>query len=52
MSVLDLQELPLFGRDDAQMVLPGNDAMVIPNPDSNLSLVQCGNNSTLSIVAC
>ena len=49
MSVFDLQELPLFERDDDQTGLPGNDAMVIPTP-SNVS-VGCGN-SVLSLVLC
>jgi hypothetical protein len=40
MSVFELQEMPLLGRDDEQTVLPGNDAMAIPVP-SNLSLVFC-----------
>ena len=30
MSIFDLQELPLSGRDDDQTVVPGNEAMVIP----------------------
>jgi hypothetical protein len=37
MSVFDLQELPLFGRNDEQTVLPGNDAMVVP-VESGVSL--------------
>jgi hypothetical protein len=37
MSVFDLQEMPLFKRDDEQTVIPGNDAMVIPT-ESNLSV--------------